>query len=104
VAKFRYLGMVLTNQNYSNEEIKSRLNLGNASYHSIQNLLSSHLLCKNVSIKIYKAIVLPLVLHGYETWSLTLREEHKLRVFENKVLLIFGPKRDVNNRRLEKIA
>jgi hypothetical protein len=57
-------------------------------------ILSSHLLSKNLKIRIYKAIILTVVLYGYETWSLTLREEHRLRVFENRVLRrIFGPKR-----------
>jgi hypothetical protein len=50
---------------------------------------------RNVKIKIYKTIILPVVLYGCETWSLTLREEHRLSVFENRVLgRIFGPKRD----------
>jgi hypothetical protein len=62
------------------------LNSGNACYHSVQNLLSSRLLSKNIKIRIYKAIVLPVVLYGCETWSVTLREEHKLMVFENRVL------------------
>jgi hypothetical protein len=57
--------------------------------------LSSCLLSENVIIRIYKAINLPFVLYGCKTWSLTLREEHILRVFENKVLKrIFEPKRD----------
>jgi hypothetical protein len=57
--------------------------------------LSSRLLCRNVKVKIYKTIILPFVLYGCETWSLTLSEEHRLRVFENRVLRrIFGPKRD----------
>jgi hypothetical protein len=57
--------------------------------------LSSRLLSRNVKVKIYKTIILPVVLYGYETWSLTLREEHRLRVFENRVLRrIFGPKED----------
>jgi hypothetical protein len=57
--------------------------------------LSSGLLSKNLKIKIYKMIPLPVVLYGCETWSLILREEHRLRVFENRVLRrIFGPKRD----------
>jgi hypothetical protein len=77
------------------EEIKRRLNSGNACYHSVQNLLSSRLLSKNIKIKIYKTIILPVVLYGCETWSLTLREEHRMRVFEYRVLRrIFGPKRD----------
>ena len=50
---------------------------------------------KNIKIEIYKTIILPVVLYGCETWSLTLREERRLRVFENRVLrIIFGPKRD----------
>jgi hypothetical protein len=53
------------------------------------------LLSKNLKVKIYRTIILPVVLYGYETWSLTLREERRLRVFENRVLRrIFGPKRD----------
>jgi hypothetical protein len=72
-----------------------RLNSGSACYHSVQNALSSLLLSKNITIRIYKTIILPVVLYGHETWSLTLREEHRLRVFENRVLRrIFGPKRD----------
>jgi len=59
----------------------------------VQNLLSS--LSKNLNIKIYRTIILPVVLHGSETWSLTLREERKLRVIENTVLRrIFGPRRE----------
>jgi hypothetical protein len=77
------------------DEIKSRLNLGNTCYHSVQSLLSSRLLSRNVKVKIYKTIILPVVLYGCETWSLTQREEHRLMVFENRVQRrIFGPKRD----------
>ncbi|PNF17831.1 hypothetical protein B7P43_G05797 [Cryptotermes secundus] len=78
--------MTITNQNLIQEEIKRRLNSGNACYHSVQNLLSSRLLSKNIKTRIYKTIILPVVLSVYETWSLTLREEHRLRVFENRVL------------------
>jgi len=61
----------------------------------VQNLFSSRLLSKNLKIKIYRTIILPVVLYGCETWSLTLREERRLRVFENRVLRkVFGPKRD----------
>ena len=85
----------LTNQHSIAEEIKSRLRLGNACYHSVQNLLSSRLLSTYLKIKIYRTIILTVVLYGCETWSLILREERKLRVFENRVLRrIFGPKRD----------
>jgi len=93
--EFKYLGTTLTNQNFILEEIKSRLRSGDACYHLVQNLLSSRLLSKNLKIKIYRTIILPVVLYGYETWSLTLRQERKLRVFENMVLRrIFGPRRD----------
>ena len=71
------------------------LKWGNACYYSVQNLLSSSLLSKKLKIKIYRSIILPVVLYGCETWSLTLREERRLRVFENRVLRrVFGPKRD----------
>jgi hypothetical protein len=83
---------LLENENLIQEEIKRRLNSGNACYHSVQNLLSSRLLSKNIKIRIRKTIILPVVLYGCGTWSLTLREEHRLRVFENRVLRrIFGP-------------
>jgi hypothetical protein len=87
--------MTVTNQNCIHEEIKRRLNSGNACYHSVQNLLSSGLLYKHEKIRIYKNIIVSVVLYGCETWSLNLREEHRLRVLENRVLRrIFGPKRD----------
>jgi hypothetical protein len=58
-------------------------------------MLSSCLSSRNVKVKMYKTIILPVVLYVCETWSLTLREEHRLRVFENRVLRrLFGPKRD----------
>jgi hypothetical protein len=76
------------------KEIKSRLNSGNACYHSVQSILSFCLLFRIVKVKIYKTIILSLALYGCETWFLILREEHKLRVFENRVLRrIFGLKR-----------
>jgi hypothetical protein len=83
VAQFRYLGTTIRNENLIQEEIKRRLKSGNACYHSVQNLFSSRLLSKNIKVRIYKTIILPVVLYGCETWSLTLREEHRLRVFEN---------------------
>ena len=75
MAQFRYLGTTIINQNLIQEEIKRRLNSGNACYHSVQNLLSSRLMSKNIKIRIYKTIILPVVLYGCETWSLTLKEE-----------------------------
>jgi hypothetical protein len=95
MAEFKYLGTTVRDENFMHEDIKSRLNLGNTCYHSVHSLLSSHLLSRNIKVKIFKTIILPVVLYGRETWSLTLREEHKLRVFKNRVLRrIFGPKRD----------
>jgi hypothetical protein len=94
VSQFRYLGTTLTNQNLIKEEIERRLNSGNAYYHLVQNFLLSYLLSK-MKIRIYGTIILPLVLYGPETWSLTLREEHRLSVSENRVLRrIFGLKKD----------
>jgi hypothetical protein len=92
--EFKNLGTTLTNQNSIQEEIKNKLKLGNACYWSEQNLLSSSLLSRGLKIKIYRTIILPVVLYVCETWSLTLREERRLRVFENRVLRrVFGRKR-----------
>ena len=91
--EFKYLGTNLTYQNSIQEENKSRLNSGNACYLLVQNILSSSVLSKNIKIKIYRSIILPVVLYGCETSSLTVREDHSLRVFENRVLKrIFGLK------------
>ena len=93
--EFKYLGTTLTNQNSIAEEVRSRLKSGNACYHSVQNLLSSRLLSRSLKLKIYRTVILPVVLYGCETWLLTLWEERKLRVFENRVLRrIFEPRGD----------
>ena len=63
---------------------------GNACYYSVQNVLSSNLLSRNLKIKIYRTTILPVVLYGCETWSLTMREERRLRVLRR----ICGPKKD----------
>jgi len=95
VQDFKYLGTTLTYQNSIQEEIKSRLKSGNGFYHSVQNLLPSSSLSKNRKIKIYRIIILFVALYGCEIWSLILREERRLRVFENRALRrIFGPRRD----------
>jgi hypothetical protein len=95
VAQFRYLGTTATNQNLIREEIKRRLNSGNACYHSVQNSLSSRPMSKNIIIKIYKTIILPVVVYWCETWTLTLMEEQRRKEFEDRVLRrIFGTKTD----------
>ena len=95
VEKIKYLGVTVTNTNDIRKEIKRRINMENACYYSLEKILSSHLLFKKLKVNTYKIIILPVVLYGCEIWSPTLREEHRLRVFENNVLRkIFGAKRD----------
>ena len=85
------------------EETKRRLRSGNACYHLVQNLLSSTLLSKTIKIKIYRTIIVPVILYGCETWLLKLREERRLTVFENRVLKrIFGHNEGQGNRGMEK--
>jgi hypothetical protein len=106
VAKFKYFRTTVTNKNCIHNETKRRLNVGNNCYNSVKSL-SPFILPINTKIKIYKNIILPLVLYRYETWSLTVREEHRLWVFENRALRrIFGPKREEvagGGRRLRRI-
>jgi hypothetical protein len=91
---FKYFETTLTSQNSIQEEIMCRLKSGNACYHSMQTLLFYSLLSKIIKIQIQRTIILPVVLHWCETWSLTLREECRLRMFKNRVLRrIFGPER-----------
>jgi hypothetical protein len=79
----------------TNVIIKRRLNPGMVCWHSTENPLSSRLLYKYTKLIIYKNIILPVILYGCETWSLTLNEEHRLRVFQNKVLRrLFEPRRN----------
>ncbi|KAJ4425937.1 hypothetical protein ANN_27563 [Periplaneta americana] len=93
--KLQYLGATVTNINDTCEINKHRINMGNACYISVVKLLSSSLLSKNLKVKIYKTVILMVVLYGCETWTLSLREEHRLSLFENKMLRkIFGTKRD----------
>ena len=92
--QLQYLGTTVTNENSIQKEIKSRLQSGNACYHWVQDLSPSGVLSKNRKIRIYRIIILPGVCYGRETWSLTLRNESRLRVFQNRVLRrVFGPKR-----------
>jgi len=71
--QFKYLVITLTNLSSTPEEIKNRLKKGNACCHSVQNIMSSSLVSKILKIKIYRGIILPIVLYGCETWSLTLK-------------------------------
>jgi hypothetical protein len=80
VEKFKYLETNLTNQNSIQEEIKSRLMSGNACNQSVHNLLSFSLLSKNLKVKIYRTIILPILLYGCAAWSLTLRGVRRLRI------------------------
>jgi hypothetical protein len=92
VEGFRYLGATLTHQTSIKEEIKSRLKSRNAFYHLVQYILFSRLLSKNINIKIHRIIILPPFLYGCESWSLTLKDEGRLRVFENRMLRrVFAP-------------
>jgi hypothetical protein len=102
VSSFKYLGATIINQICIHKEIKNRLSSGNTCYHAV--LLSSYLLSKYVKTKLYKTIILPIVLYGCETFSLTLRKEYILKVFEYRVLKrIFGPVRDEVTGRKKKL-
>jgi len=101
--QFECLQPLLIYQNCINEEITSRLASGNVLYHSVQNILSSSLQSQNRKIKTYRTIILPFVLYRCETWSLALGKEHRLRMFEKRVLRkICRPQTDEGNARLEK--
>ena len=95
VEKLKYLGVIVTNKNDIREEIKRRINMYNTFYYSLEKILSTHVLSRKLEVNTYKTIILPVALYGCGTWSLTLKEEHRLSVFENKVLRkIFWAKTD----------
>jgi hypothetical protein len=87
VVQFKYLRMAVANQNFILEKIKRKLNLDTSCYHSVRSLL-----IPRMPSKVYRIIILPVDLYVCETWSLTLREGHRLRVSENRMLRIFEPK------------
>jgi hypothetical protein len=86
VAKLKYLQRTVTDRNCAHEYIISRFNCGHVCYSSVGHLVASRFLYKSSNIKINRSKIFSVVLYGIETWSLTLREEHKLRVFEIEVL------------------
>ena len=93
--QLKYLETTPMNQNSIYEKIKSRCESGSACHNSVQNLSSSSFLSKGIKIKVHRTLIVPVVLCGCAAWSLTLREERKLKVFENRVLRqILGLKRD----------
>jgi hypothetical protein len=99
VEDFKFGGTNLTKQNSIKEENHSTLQSGNACCHLVKNLLSSILLHKIVKIKILRTVFLFIVLYGYENWSLTLKQEHMLSVFQSKVL-VTGECRELYNEEL----
>jgi len=86
INKFKYLGTYVTSKTEVTEKLKSRLVSGNACFYSVQKLLTSRLISRKLKLKIYRTVILPELLYGCESWSTTLADEHKLHVFENKVL------------------
>jgi hypothetical protein len=95
VSQFKDLGTTVTNKNFIQKEIKRKLNSGNACCHLVQNLLSSHLLTKNLKIRIHNITILLVILYGSETCPLILTEQLRLRMFESRLLRrIFGPLRN----------
>jgi len=80
------LGEYVTSKNEVTEEIKGRLASGNACFYSVQRLLTSRLLSRRLELKIYRAVILLVILYGCEMWNRTLANEHKLRVLENEIL------------------
>jgi hypothetical protein len=93
VAKFKYKETIITNHSFVYEEVKRRLNSGNA---RMPEFIVLQFVGKKLNIKIHKTMIFfTIVLYGCETWSLTVTEEHRLRVFENRALRkMFGPKVD----------
>ena len=97
VKTFKYLGSLLKNQNYIQQEKKNRIKAGNSCCYSVQHSCLLYVSLRIRKMKIYETIILPIVLNDCETWSLTLKEECRLRVFKYRNLRrIFRPKRDEN--------
>jgi hypothetical protein len=92
VNQFKYLGSFITNNNKISSEISHRINMGNTCYYGLRNILRSKLLKEDIKFKIYKTLIRPVVLYGCESWTLTTKEEERLKIFERKILRkIYGP-------------
>ena len=83
VEKFRYLRVTVTNTNDIRKQIKLRINVGNACYYSLEEILTSHLLSKKLKVNTDKTIILPVVLYACETWSLTSRDGAQVKDVRN---------------------
>ena len=94
---FKYVSPIFANYNSIHNEIKCRLKVGNIYYFPVKTHLPSWFLSKDLKIKIYKTTILPVRLYEFETYSLTLKDESRLTVFENWILKrILGPSGDEN--------
>lgn len=93
--EFNYLGTIVTSDNSIKIEIESRIQKANKCYYSLLTVFKSKLISRNTKLQVYKSLIIPVLTYGSETWTLTKKEENRLRVFERKILRkIFGPIRD----------
>jgi len=93
VAKFIYLGTLISNDNSIEKEIQRRILAGNRTYFAAVNLFRSRLLSRGTKIQLYKTLIRPVVSYGAETWTMTKKEERALLIFERKIYRrIYGPK------------
>jgi hypothetical protein len=101
ISRFTYLGSVLTENNSIIAEISERIKIGNATFYKNPKLLTSKLLTRNIKLKLYLILIIPVVTYGAETWAETESELQKLLIFERKILRkIYGPVKDRDNWRI----
>jgi hypothetical protein len=97
VTDFKYLGSIITSDNNCERYIKPRMAAGNRSYYAVTKIMKSREISKSSKLKIYRTIVRPIIMYGYEGWTTSERMEEALRVWERKILRkVYGPKRDTN--------
>jgi hypothetical protein len=101
VTDFKYLGSIITSGNNHERDIKARMAAGNRCYYALSKIMKSREISKSTKLKIYRTLIIPIVMYGCEGWTMSKHMEEALRVWKRNILRrVYGPKRDTNGWRI----